>query len=62
MVVEKKEATRVAREIRVGKRTHRMTVVLESDRMCGRHYVDDVCVAAQEFDRVMALAMMPDKQ
>lgn len=58
MVVEKKEATKVARVVKVGGKVHRLAVVLESDRPSGRHYVDDVCVSPSEFDRIMAFAMM----
>jgi hypothetical protein len=61
-MVDKKEATRVARAVKVGGKVHRLVVVLESDRLEGRYYVDDVCVAPREFDRIMALAMMPEEQ
>ena len=58
-MVENKEVTKVTRAVKVGGSVHRLSIVLESNRLEGRHYVDDVCVAPVEFDRVMALAMMP---
>lgn len=54
------EATRITRDVRIGDRTHRLSVVLEGERFGGRYYVDDVPVDPDEFDRVVAIATMSD--
>ena len=58
-MVEKTEATRIARTVYIGSMSHRLSVVFESDRPEGRYYVNDVSVAPTDFDRVMMLFRMP---
>jgi hypothetical protein len=63
-VADKREATRVARAVKVGEKEHRLEVVFESDSGVGswngqgRYSVDGVRVQPDDFDRVLRLAAL----
>jgi len=63
-MADKREATRVARAVKVGEKEHRLEAVFESDGGVGswngrgRYSVDGVRVPADDFDRVLRLATL----